>query len=1078
MNPKSNKANVPLSAPLNLSKLSTEITNFSGWNDINSPYYGKCVSPLYEKTETTTTGNIIYDKSGNMYEVSGAGLVKNRNETVLSYTSYYFTDTVLNNCISNAVTTTGKYIYINYSDTYGTFIFGNDNGTYETKLVFTSGVLVCTKCLYSNGYRLYIVIYQLGTKYYYYLYNGYSSISNEITWYKNTGTSPSAVTIKPNQVRANAYLVNSFWFISILSDSGTGITSLAYMNLSLSNNSSTLYEKWNLSGTMVSTSVSKTSTYIGVYATVTSILTSGSGYTPILSDKSVTVSLTHAWTYPINVYMSDDSHMSSSSAMVSTNLIGTIAAGSITMTASIGTATYEDGSIFTPSQRYYIWISTSQESATDSSVISFNRIIPSSYYGQKTVYTNTTVSAANKEYGITLYGSLTSSLSYIHTPDVIFDDGSLYNLGLMEYGQNTTGIVPFKCTLSSYTYTDTQITINYTPSSYYKWQYNITPTNNLPRSYVNTVIDIGQGFIREMICTSTSNYDMKYGGNLTVNSIICYDSGSDSVIINPGVNTSYRNNAGSLYQSRQFRLLYTNGIPSGISYGDSGYRGTLLSEWYTVGSLKDISTNEYGCTYLNTTDNMTHLISVTAGSNPYQFIENRYIVINTTSYYNCYDTFTDKVYHYADDFNNRVLSGSTSISYIGSTLSQQNMVSAVNANYEISKVSIISIGINPQSLSYIIRDHETFISCTSPVSNNNLDIDIYYGDSTSSYATYYCSAKIDVSTIIYNNSSLQGAYSPITTDGNIMYSPSIFTQYIRSYTNNDMILSNSTGYMLIYSGTTPILAYYLLSGLENITRLFIIQSQFYAIVENKIVKLTYNNGVIATNTAIVDVTGMQFIGTLPDKALFFGLMNKTIYSFTGDCNITPIYEANKIDSISKTYYNTSTQSIYLATTMGLYIINTNSMFNLPLYDINNIFFIGTDAAVISGKNVVHISYCPQTDYTKMPISLTTQYYGMGSETVIKLDSYLIRLYNNNTAESGTIKVSLTTLTDGSYQTDERSFTVNKMDWDSDTGTLYIRYQPKYQACVGASLRISSSFAISSIIVNYTADTEQISKFNI
>lgn len=249
-------------------------------------------------------------------------------------------------------------------------------------------------------------------------------------------------------------------------------------------------------------------------------------------------------------------------------------------------------------------------------------------------------------------------------------------------------------------------------------------------------------------------------------------------------------------------------------------------------------------------------------------------------------------------------------------------------------------------------------------------------------------------------------------------------------------------------------------------------------MDSKIIKLAYNNGVIASSSAISDVSGMQFIGALPEKALFFSNMNRNIYSFTGDCLLTSLYEANKISAIDRTYYNTATQSLYIATDAGLYIINSSSMFRLPMMDISNVYFIGTSSIVISGTTATYISYYSQEDYNKVPISLETQYYGAGSEMASKVDSWLIRLYNNGATESGTITVSMTALTDSGYVTDTKKFIVATKDWDTATNTLYIRYQPKYQNCVGASLSLLSTFAISSIIVNYTIDTEQISHFNI
>src|SRR5574344_1553221 len=114
MNPKSNKVTIPLSAPLNLSKLTSAVVNFCGWIDINSASYGKCISPLYEKKDFLTNNNVIYTKNGDVYTINGGTLNKN-DATVMSCTSTGFTDTKLyTDTLATALSVDSSYLYIGY----------------------------------------------------------------------------------------------------------------------------------------------------------------------------------------------------------------------------------------------------------------------------------------------------------------------------------------------------------------------------------------------------------------------------------------------------------------------------------------------------------------------------------------------------------------------------------------------------------------------------------------------------------------------------------------------------------------------------------------------------------------------------------------------------------------------------------------------------------------------------------------------------------------------------------------------------------------------------------------------------
>ena len=88
------------------------------------------------------------------------------------------------------------------------------------------------------------------------------------------------------------------------------------------------------------------------------------------------------------------------------------------------------------------------------------------------------------------------------------------------------------------------------------------------------------------------------------------------------------------------------------------------------------------------------------------------------------------------------------------------------------------------------------------------------------------------------------------------------------------------------------------------------------------------------------------------------------------------------------------------------------------------------------------------------------------------------MFNNNIVEQGTLKLSVKTLTDKGESTEEKAFTINASDWDKESNTFYIRYQPKNQECIRMSVHIVSDFAIADFDIGYSTDgTIQVSKYN-
>ena len=58
-NSKNTIQNIPLTAPLNMNMLKTEVKQFNGYNEKNSTVFGGTLSPLYDKNQACSVHRIL-----------------------------------------------------------------------------------------------------------------------------------------------------------------------------------------------------------------------------------------------------------------------------------------------------------------------------------------------------------------------------------------------------------------------------------------------------------------------------------------------------------------------------------------------------------------------------------------------------------------------------------------------------------------------------------------------------------------------------------------------------------------------------------------------------------------------------------------------------------------------------------------------------------------------------------------------------------------------------------------------------------------------------------------------------------
>jgi hypothetical protein len=324
----------------------------------------------------------------------------------------------------------------------------------------------------------------------------------------------------------------------------------------------------------------------------------------------------------------------------------------------------------------------------------------------------------------------------------------------------------------------------------------------------------------------------------------------------------------------------------------------------------------------------------------------------------------------------------------------------------------------------------------------------------------------------------QGLTYPIDSSGNPLLSPSLFAELIQSGVKKDMLINGGSAYPLqYYDNTIPIYLYYLLSGVTGLKNVFILQGTVYGVTDENILLLSYSDSVMSGIDVIAIKANMRYLGATPYTAYFWSEQNKSIYEFQGDRLLRKLYEANEINEIYTTSYNSATYTLFIATDKGVYCVG-DSMYKIEINTVSKIEQTDTDTILFyvdenNAEKCLLIRYDSAPGYERQKLHLCTSFYGAGVNVVSVLDTWYIHFYNNGTAEDGEIKLRLETLTNTGRKTETKIVKVKKPDWDELTNTYYLRYQPQYQRSIGASLDIVSDFAIRDFAVTSQADTLQI-----
>ena len=574
-----------------------------------------------------------------------------------------------------------------------------------------------------------------------------------------------------------------------------------------------------------------------------------------------------------------------------------------------------------------------------------------------------------------------------------------------------------------------------------------------------------------------------------------------------------------------FRVLYHGGVLQAVSIADDTETiGTLLcgmseideagpvSYKKTVRSSDNVSYSELyykdSKSWVRITATSTPERLGSAGNNPdpikpnfartFQILNDRYILLNTSVYFNCFDTVDKKWYHFASDYNDRcIFTFESNNDDVPQNLAEylsgcENwyFATAQGANYETLNRPFISTLFSPyvSAVPKKVKITKTVVqACYTP---DEEDVDLYRGK------------QADVGNApdyIYSQTGLIGGGSSTNTnevstsyqnqklvDTNYAFSftltPSIFAKFISGFINQGIIVDNNHSYLQVFANTTkPVFAVNFVSQLEGVEAAFIIQGQYFAVISGSIYRYDPATSAIS---AVVNIGDMTLLGYTPYQALFFSKTNRTIYTFVGDNTLSFLTQADEIEQIYSSVYNPNTCSIYVLASSGIYIFGNDQLLRLDVLGYTKGYSLGLGAAFVSGTDTMFISYTKdnkpswvQNDMEIIPIELETKFYGYGNSVKAVNDCVYLRLYDED-MKAGKVEVSSKTLNEISKVSQKKEFLITKDMWDKESKTVFLRYQPQNQAATGFSVRIKSPFAIATLQIGSTVETIQNSKFNI
>lgn len=446
-------------------------------------------------------------------------------------------------------------------------------------------------------------------------------------------------------------------------------------------------------------------------------------------------------------------------------------------------------------------------------------------------------------------------------------------------------------------------------------------------------------------------------------------------------------------------------------------------------------------------------------------VDDDYIYFNTTSYENTYSFKEDKIFCRSDDYNDRVL-------LTGPTGNNGLYVSAYKSNAQV---------MNYSGFATIYPEVENQLGSTyKKLELEDLEthpIEIFSPNTAGGVAYYKHSITfVDGTADVYDTfqeSSLDGTMYPISTDGNTLYNTPVLMDISDTYINEKIGSIGNYSYILAKSQRQENICGYYEYTLSEISKIFITQGSFYGITDRYIFDLSVVNSQLQINRVVANKLDLVFLGAFPNTALFYSKLDKSIYAFTGDAILTKLKEAYRINEIYSTYCDPSRLTMLIATDIGTLVFYQNQTFLLDyVHTKDEIYY--DDNTYIIGDTFLSLSYKP--DYDIAPITLQTEYYGLGSNVKSINDCVYVRLAKNGIGK-GYLKITSYCLNEKTVESKTKTIEIIDSMFDKVTDSFFVRYQPQNQSASGFSVKLETTNPIISLSIGHSAEAVQNAKIN-
>ena len=522
-----------------------------------------------------------------------------------------------------------------------------------------------------------------------------------------------------------------------------------------------------------------------------------------------------------------------------------------------------------------------------------------------------------------------------------------------------------------------------------------------------------------------------------------------------GAGVSYWIRGEKLFTPGGFDTLYYRKFISGISYNNSVVT-------YDVDKILGGDSNSI--IYADPSGSKWKL-TVYHNATAQYTVDDDYIYFNTTSYENTYSFKEDKIFCRSDDYNDRVL-------LTGATGNNGLYVSAYKSNAQV---------MNYSGFATVYPELENQLGSTyKKLELEDLEthpIEIFSPNTAGGVAYYKHSITfVDGTADVYDTfqeSSLDGTMYPISTDGNTLYNTPVLMDISDTYINEKIGSIGNYSYILAKSQRQENICGYYEYTLSEISKIFITQGSFYGITDRYIFDLSVVNSQLQINRVVANKLDLVFLGAFPNTALFYSKLDKSIYAFTGDAILTKLKEAYRINEIYSTYCDPSRLTMIIATDIGTLIFYQNQTFLLDyIHTKDEIYY--DDNTYIIGDTFLSLSYKP--DYDIAPITLQTEFYGLGSNVKSVNDCVYIRLAKNGIGK-GYLKITSYCLNEKTIESKTKTIDIIDSMFDKVTDSFLVRYQPQNQSASGFSVKLETTNPIISLSIGHTAEAVQNAKIN-